>query len=129
MILVFQPLRLNNVDENVAREIDDVLLKDTDKEEILRKVMIVEVNINAESFYNFMRLCLFTSSFLKYPLNKKAALKVLAGSIHFILIRFHNIHMSCGLFLSIRFFGKLGPKPKKSSMSSLLTFSRNGPQV
>lgn len=32
------PLRLNNVDENVAREIDDVLLKEADKEEILRKV-------------------------------------------------------------------------------------------
>ncbi|KAK3923698.1 Rho guanine nucleotide exchange factor 12, partial [Frankliniella fusca] len=32
------PLRLNNVDENVAREIDDVLLKESDKEEILRKV-------------------------------------------------------------------------------------------
>ncbi|XP_014249554.1 rho guanine nucleotide exchange factor 11 isoform X3 [Cimex lectularius] len=32
------PLRLNNVDENVAREIDDVLLKEFDKEEILRKI-------------------------------------------------------------------------------------------
>ncbi|XP_014236833.1 rho guanine nucleotide exchange factor 11 isoform X1 [Trichogramma pretiosum] len=32
------PLRLNNVDENVAREIDDVLLKESDKEEILRKI-------------------------------------------------------------------------------------------
>ncbi|XP_034949191.1 rho guanine nucleotide exchange factor 12 isoform X2 [Chelonus insularis] len=32
------PLRLNNVDENVAREIDDVLLRESDKEEILRKI-------------------------------------------------------------------------------------------
>ncbi|BES88384.1 Regulator of G protein signalling-like domain [Nesidiocoris tenuis] len=32
------PLRLNNVDENVAREIDEVLLKESDKEEILRKI-------------------------------------------------------------------------------------------
>ncbi|XP_058799501.1 rho guanine nucleotide exchange factor 12 isoform X2 [Phymastichus coffea] len=32
------PLRLNNVDENVAREIDDVLLNEWDKEEILRKI-------------------------------------------------------------------------------------------
>ncbi|XP_063995232.1 rho guanine nucleotide exchange factor 12 isoform X4 [Diachasmimorpha longicaudata] len=32
------PLRLNNVDENIAREIDDVLLKESDKEEILRKI-------------------------------------------------------------------------------------------
>ena len=32
------PLRLNNVDENVASEIDDVLLKESDKEEKLRKV-------------------------------------------------------------------------------------------
>jgi hypothetical protein len=31
-------LRLNNVDENVAREIDDVLLKDAEKEDCLRKV-------------------------------------------------------------------------------------------
>jgi len=31
-------LRLNNVDENVAREIDDVLLKDLEKEDCLRKV-------------------------------------------------------------------------------------------
>lgn len=33
-----QPLRLNNVDENIAREIDDVLHKEFDKEEILRKI-------------------------------------------------------------------------------------------
>ncbi|XP_012276921.1 rho guanine nucleotide exchange factor 11 [Orussus abietinus] len=32
------PLRLSNVDENVAREIDEVLLKESDKEEILRKI-------------------------------------------------------------------------------------------
>ncbi|PSN51924.1 hypothetical protein C0J52_06309 [Blattella germanica] len=32
------PLRLNNVDENVAREIDDVLLKDSEKEEFLRRI-------------------------------------------------------------------------------------------
>ncbi|XP_044751624.1 rho guanine nucleotide exchange factor 12 isoform X2 [Coccinella septempunctata] len=32
------PLRLGNVDENVAREIDDVLMKEYDKEEILRKI-------------------------------------------------------------------------------------------
>ncbi|XP_075211643.1 rho guanine nucleotide exchange factor 2 isoform X3 [Lycorma delicatula] len=32
------PLRLNNVDENVAREIDDVLLNESDKEEILRRI-------------------------------------------------------------------------------------------
>ncbi|XP_026671455.1 rho guanine nucleotide exchange factor 12 isoform X6 [Ceratina calcarata] len=32
------PLRLHNVDENVAHEIDDVLLKEFDKEEILRKI-------------------------------------------------------------------------------------------
>lgn len=38
---VLQPLRLNNVDENVAREIDDNLVKDTDKEEILRRVIIL----------------------------------------------------------------------------------------
>jgi len=31
---------LNNVDENVAREIDDVLLKDSEKEDCLRKVSI-----------------------------------------------------------------------------------------
>jgi len=33
-------LRLHNVDENVANEIDDVLLKESDKEEILRKVRL-----------------------------------------------------------------------------------------
>ncbi|KAF4529855.1 hypothetical protein B566_EDAN017676, partial [Ephemera danica] len=32
------PLRLSNVDENVAREVDEVLLRESDKEEILRKV-------------------------------------------------------------------------------------------
>ncbi|KAG5882226.1 hypothetical protein JTB14_007201 [Gonioctena quinquepunctata] len=32
------PLRLGNVDENIAREIDEVLTKEFDKEEILRKV-------------------------------------------------------------------------------------------
>ncbi|XP_011645376.1 rho guanine nucleotide exchange factor 11-like [Pogonomyrmex barbatus] len=32
------PLRLHNVDENIANEIDDVLLKESDKEEILRKI-------------------------------------------------------------------------------------------
>ncbi|XP_031788329.1 rho guanine nucleotide exchange factor 12 isoform X2 [Nasonia vitripennis] len=32
------PLRLHNVDENVAREIDNVLLNESDKEEILRKI-------------------------------------------------------------------------------------------
>ncbi|KAJ9582239.1 hypothetical protein L9F63_003368, partial [Diploptera punctata] len=32
------PLRLNNVDENVASEIDDVLLNDSEKEEFLRKI-------------------------------------------------------------------------------------------
>lgn len=32
------PLRLNNVDESVACEIDDVLTKESDKEEILRKI-------------------------------------------------------------------------------------------
>lgn len=37
---MLQPLRLNNVDENVAREIDEVLLNEYDKEEILRKVII-----------------------------------------------------------------------------------------
>lgn len=35
---LLQPLRLSNVDENVAREIDDVLLKDSEKEEFLRRV-------------------------------------------------------------------------------------------
>lgn len=34
------PLRLNNIDENFAREIDDVLLHESDKEEILRKVRL-----------------------------------------------------------------------------------------
>ncbi|XP_076176092.1 rho guanine nucleotide exchange factor 2 isoform X2 [Ptiloglossa arizonensis] len=34
------PLRLHNVDENVAHEIDDVLLKESDKEEILRKIFL-----------------------------------------------------------------------------------------
>lgn len=33
------PLRLNNVDENFAREIDDVLIRQFDKEEILRMVI------------------------------------------------------------------------------------------
>ncbi|XP_071449532.1 rho guanine nucleotide exchange factor 11 isoform X2 [Hetaerina americana] len=32
------PLRLTNVDENVAREVDEVLLNEADKEEILRRV-------------------------------------------------------------------------------------------
>ncbi|XP_020285964.1 rho guanine nucleotide exchange factor 11 isoform X2 [Pseudomyrmex gracilis] len=32
------PLRLHNVDEHVANEIDDVLVKESDKEEILRKI-------------------------------------------------------------------------------------------
>ncbi|KAK6619065.1 hypothetical protein RUM44_003447 [Polyplax serrata] len=32
------PLRLNNVDENFAREIDDVLIRESDKEEILRMI-------------------------------------------------------------------------------------------
>ncbi|XP_046676809.1 rho guanine nucleotide exchange factor 11-like isoform X3 [Homalodisca vitripennis] len=32
------PLRLTNVDENIAREVDDVLLNESGKEEILRKV-------------------------------------------------------------------------------------------
>lgn len=35
------PLRLNNIDENFAREIDEVLLNDSDKEEILRKVYLI----------------------------------------------------------------------------------------
>lgn len=34
----FQPLRLNNVDENIAREIDEDLTKEYDKEEIMRKI-------------------------------------------------------------------------------------------
>ncbi|XP_076301596.1 rho guanine nucleotide exchange factor 2 isoform X2 [Lasioglossum baleicum] len=34
------PLRLHNVDENVAHEIDDVLLKESDKEEILRMIFL-----------------------------------------------------------------------------------------
>lgn len=34
------PLRLKNVDENVAREIDDVLQKEADKEDILRKIFL-----------------------------------------------------------------------------------------
>lgn len=38
-----QPLRLSNVDENVAREIDDVLSKEYDKEEILRKVGVLSL--------------------------------------------------------------------------------------
>jgi hypothetical protein len=38
VVFVLQPLRLNNADENVAREIDDVLLKDSEKEDCLRKV-------------------------------------------------------------------------------------------
>lgn len=33
-----QPLRLSNVDENIAREVDEVMLKEYDKEEILRKI-------------------------------------------------------------------------------------------
>lgn len=37
-ITSLQPLRLSNVDENIAREIDEVLLKEWDKEEILRKI-------------------------------------------------------------------------------------------
>jgi hypothetical protein len=32
------PLRLRNVDENVAREINDILLKDLKKEEFLREI-------------------------------------------------------------------------------------------
>ncbi|CAH1732958.1 unnamed protein product [Aphis gossypii] len=32
------PLRLNNIEENLVREIDDILQKDSDREEILRKV-------------------------------------------------------------------------------------------
>lgn len=36
--LYFQPLRLSNVDENIAREVDDVLLQEYDKEQILRRV-------------------------------------------------------------------------------------------
>lgn len=31
-------MRLSNVDENIAREIDDVLTREFDKEEILRKI-------------------------------------------------------------------------------------------
>lgn len=31
-------MRLSNVDENIAREIDDVLTREYDKEEILRKI-------------------------------------------------------------------------------------------
>lgn len=31
-------MRLGNVDENIAREIDDVLTREYDKEEILRKI-------------------------------------------------------------------------------------------
>lgn len=38
---ILQPLRLNNVDENMAREIDNVLLKESHKEEILRKVIFI----------------------------------------------------------------------------------------
>lgn len=36
--MYFQPLRLTNVDENIAREVDDVLLQEYDKEQILRRV-------------------------------------------------------------------------------------------
>ncbi|XP_025425512.1 rho guanine nucleotide exchange factor 11-like isoform X3 [Sipha flava] len=32
------PLRLNNIEDNIVREIDDILQKDSDREEILRKV-------------------------------------------------------------------------------------------
>lgn len=39
--VIFQPLRLMNVDENVAREVDEVLLRESDKEEILRRVSIL----------------------------------------------------------------------------------------
>lgn len=38
IFLILQPLRLNNVDENMAREVDEVLIKESDKQEILRKV-------------------------------------------------------------------------------------------
>jgi len=31
-------LRLTNIEENLVREIDDILQKDADREEILRKV-------------------------------------------------------------------------------------------
>lgn len=37
------PLRLNNVDENFAREIDDVLIRESDKEEILRMVITIYI--------------------------------------------------------------------------------------
>lgn len=37
ILYIFQPLRLNNVDENIAREIDDDLTKEYEKEEIMRK--------------------------------------------------------------------------------------------
>jgi hypothetical protein len=35
----FQPLRLPHVDEINAREVDEVLLNESDREEILRKVI------------------------------------------------------------------------------------------
>ena len=35
-----QPLKLNNVDENIARDIDNILLNDGDKEERLKQVRI-----------------------------------------------------------------------------------------
>lgn len=36
--LSLQPLRLSNVDENVAREIDNELMREYDREEILRRI-------------------------------------------------------------------------------------------
>ncbi|XP_063236975.1 rho guanine nucleotide exchange factor 11-like isoform X2 [Bacillus rossius redtenbacheri] len=37
-LVPYAPLRLSNVDENIAREIDETLMHESDKEEILRKI-------------------------------------------------------------------------------------------
>jgi len=36
-------LRLTNIEENLVREIDDILQKDSDREEILRKVSLIQI--------------------------------------------------------------------------------------
>jgi hypothetical protein len=50
--MYLQPLLVPNVDENIAAEIDDALLHEVDKEEIMRRVSTTMKNYLAQYFLN-----------------------------------------------------------------------------
>ena len=81
--MIWQPLKVNNIDEHVLHEIDDALQIDLDKEEILRKVTTVFFTYSSQSsqfsVYLFM-LKRFTYRFIK------RFFKILLDSIKFFFI-------------------------------------------